>query len=170
MLHTIPKLLGVDLETTGSSFSDRIVEIAIILFANGKEELRWSTRINPGIPIPPETTAIHGIRDEDVQGKPEFGEVADKVFDMLEGAVLFGYNVIFDFNVLSAEMSRVGKKMQDRRKYIFLDPFFHMEKTRPKNTRPRLQILLWLRTQRRPCRNGRHRRNLPGTRSTTKKI
>ena len=55
-----------DLETTGLNIThDRIVEVSVLrINVNGEEEQRtW--RINPGIPIPPETTAIHGISDAD---------------------------------------------------------------------------------------------------------
>ena len=61
-------LVFFDLETTGIDIAnDRIVEISLVkLYADGKEEIN-TFRINPGIPIPPEVTAIHGIKDEDVK-------------------------------------------------------------------------------------------------------
>ena len=61
-------LVFFDLETTGINISqDRIVEISFLkVFPNGDEEVK-SKRVNPGIPIPPESTAIHGITDEDVK-------------------------------------------------------------------------------------------------------
>lgn len=60
-----------DLETTGINVaSDRIVEISILkVFPNGnKESFTW--RVNPEIPIPDVTTAIHGISDEMVVNEP----------------------------------------------------------------------------------------------------
>jgi DNA polymerase-3 subunit epsilon len=57
----------IDLETTGINVTtDRIVELSVLKISpNGKEE--WMTaRINPEMPIPPKTTAIHGITDADV--------------------------------------------------------------------------------------------------------
>ena len=46
-----------DLETTGTNVSkDRIVEIAIVkAFTDGTKEVK-SWKVNPGVPIPPETT------------------------------------------------------------------------------------------------------------------
>ncbi|MDR0799608.1 MAG: 3'-5' exonuclease, partial [Dysgonamonadaceae bacterium] len=61
-------LVFFDLETTGINIvSDRIVEISYLKISpNGDEESK-TRRINPEIPIPPESTAIHGISDEDVK-------------------------------------------------------------------------------------------------------
>ena len=68
-----------------------------------------STRVNPGIPIPAKTTAIHGIRDEDVTNSPTFKEVARNLAAFLEGCDLAGYNAIkFDIPVLAEEFLRVN--------------------------------------------------------------
>ena len=100
----------IDLETTGINVStDRIVELAILKISpNGKEE--WlTTRINPEMPIPPKTTAIHGIKDEDIVNSPTFREVAKKLVTFLEGCDLAGYNAIkFDIPVLAEEFLRVN--------------------------------------------------------------
>ena len=71
----------------------------------GKEE--WmSTRVNPEMPIPPKTTAIHGITDEDVADAPTFREIAKKLLIFLEGCDLAGYNAIkFDLPVLGGGIS-----------------------------------------------------------------
>ena len=69
----------IDLETTGINVStDRIVELSVLKISpNGKEE--WmSTRVNPEMAIPPKTTAIHGIKDEDVAKSPTFKEIGKK--------------------------------------------------------------------------------------------
>ena len=65
-----------DLETTGLNVSkDRIVEIAIVKVSpNGNEETK-TFRVNPGVPIPAESSAIHGIFDEDVKDEPTFKEI-----------------------------------------------------------------------------------------------
>src|SRR5271154_7163107 len=84
-----------DLETTGTNISqDRIIEIAVIkLMANG-EVLRKSNVLNPTIPIPKESTAIHGISEEDVKGKPAFKDVAKEYARFLEGSDLSGFNIL----------------------------------------------------------------------------
>src|SRR5579885_1057832 len=83
----------IDLETTGTSIgSDRIVEISILkLLPDGAEE-SYTFRINPGMPIPAEVSAIHGIYDKDVQDCPTFKELAPKLFQILDPCDLGGYN------------------------------------------------------------------------------
>ncbi|MFO7744503.1 MAG: 3'-5' exonuclease [Psychroflexus sp.] len=99
-----------DLETTGTNISkDRIVEISIlkVFENNNKESYTW--KVNPGIPIPKETTAIHGISDEDVAHEPKFDELAPKINAMIKGCDLAGYNSNrFDIPLLAEEMLRVG--------------------------------------------------------------
>jgi DNA polymerase III subunit epsilon len=65
-----------DLETTGTRIGrDRIVQIGIVrLHANGERE-RYQTLVNPGIPIPEEATAVHGITDADVADAPSLEDV-----------------------------------------------------------------------------------------------
>ena len=73
-------LVFFDLETTGTNIiSDRIVEICYLkVFPNGNETAK-TMRINPEMHIPEESTAIHGIHDEDVAGCPTFKEVAKEL-------------------------------------------------------------------------------------------
>src|SRR5690606_19323999 len=97
-----------DLETTGINITnDRIVEISILkVCPDGKEE-RKTWIVNPTIPIPKEITAIHGISDEDVIGKPTFKEIAKDVYNMIKDSDLGGYNSDrFDIPVLAEEMLR----------------------------------------------------------------
>ena len=97
-----------DLETTGINVAtDRIVEISILkVFPNGnKESHTW--RVNPGIPIPPVTTAIHGITDEMVANEPSFKELAPKVHALIKDADLGGFNSNrFDIPLLAEELLR----------------------------------------------------------------
>ena len=86
-------LVFFDLETTGINIvKDRIVEISFVkVYPNGKEESK-TRRINPEMPIPPESTAIHGITDEDVKDCPTFKEIAKSLAAQIEGCDLAGYN------------------------------------------------------------------------------
>lgn len=97
-----------DLETTGINITkDRIVEIAVLkVHPNGKEESKtWL--VNPGIPIPKEVTAIHGISDADVADKPMFKEVAKEIYNMIKDSDLGGFNSDrFDIPLLAEEMLR----------------------------------------------------------------
>jgi DNA polymerase-3 subunit epsilon len=97
-----------DLETTGINInSDRIVELSILkIIPNGERELK-TMRINPTIPIPIESSLIHGIYDEDVKDKPTFKSAAHSLGQFLEGCDLAGFNIIrFDVPVLVEEFLR----------------------------------------------------------------
>lgn len=101
------RLVFFDCETTGvDPYQDRIVELAI--HVSGMHPV--TTRINPGRPIPPEASAVHGITDEDVSDAPRFEEIAADVQRTIEGCVLVGYNCIrFDTILLDAELRRAGQ-------------------------------------------------------------
>jgi DNA polymerase-3 subunit epsilon len=103
-------LVVFDTETTGTnSRSDRIIEIACLkIHPDGRRE-DWVRRFQPGIPIPPPSTAIHGITDADVADAPRFREVAAELAAFLDGCDLAGYNIAgFDLPVLRAEFLRAG--------------------------------------------------------------
>ena len=126
-------LAFIDLETTGLNVSsDRIVELSVLKVSpNGKEE--WmSTRINPEMPIPPKTTAIHGIKDEDVAKSPLFREIAKNLMAFLEGCDLAGYNAIkFDIPVLAEEFLRANFDFNFRkRRYIDVQVIFYKKEQR----------------------------------------
>lgn len=118
-----------DLETTGMNISnDRIVEISILkVMPNGTEEKK-TMLINPEMPIPLESSAIHGIYDPDVKDAPVFKNVAKNLAKFLEGCDLAGYNIIkFDVPMLVEEFLRTGvdfdiskRKLVDAQKIFFL--------------------------------------------------
>ena len=99
-----------DLETTGTNInSDRIVEICYLkVYPNGNEESK-TLRINPEMPIPAESSAVHGIFDADVADCPTFKEVAKSIANDIEGCDLAGFNSNrFDIPVLAEEFLRAG--------------------------------------------------------------
>lgn len=100
-----------DIEATGiNPRADRIIELSIVKLRPPKGEHELHTFIvNPGIPIPPESTAIHGIKDEDVAGKPLFRDLAADIYRVLDGCDLAGYNIIrFDIPMLIEEFLRAS--------------------------------------------------------------
>ena len=86
-------LVFFDLETTGTNITtDRIIELAYVkVFPNGKTEEK-DIYINPGMPIPPASTAVHHITDEMVADKPLFKDVARNIAKVFEGADIAGFN------------------------------------------------------------------------------
>jgi DNA polymerase-3 subunit epsilon len=99
-----------DLETTGVKIGrDRIVQIGIVRLRPDGTRESYQTLVNPGMPIPPEATAVHGIRDTDVALAPSLDAVAREVLDELAGCDLSGFNVLrFDIPFLTEELHRVG--------------------------------------------------------------
>jgi DNA polymerase-3 subunit epsilon len=117
-----------DLETTGVQIStDRIVEISILkVFPNGnKESKTWL--VNPTIPIPAATTAIHGITDKKTENKPTFKELAAEISELIHNCDLAGYNSNkFDIPLLAEEFLRVGIDFDmENRKAVDVQNIFH---------------------------------------------
>lgn len=103
-----------DTETTGTNpRSDRIVEIACLkVHPDGRREC-WVRRLNPRMPIPAGSTAIHGICDADVAGLAGFAEIASELARFLDGCDLAGYNIAgFDLPVLRVEFLRAGVEFE----------------------------------------------------------
>ena len=106
-------LTFLDLEATGIDVSgDRIVEMTVVrVEPSGRVEL-LDTLIDPGCPIPGESTRIHGIDDAAVHGAPTFAEVAPALLRLLRDAALGGYNHgWYDLPLLQAELRRAGHEV-----------------------------------------------------------
>ena len=86
-------IIFFDLETTGVDTSrDRIVEISMIKVMPDGEEITRTRRLNPGMPIPAEATAVHGITDDDVRDCPSFAQVAKSLAEFVRGCDFGGFN------------------------------------------------------------------------------
>jgi len=112
-LHLTRPLVVFDLETTGIDVEkDRIVQIGLIRVEPDGERTAWESLVNPEQPIPPESTAIHGISDDDVRDAPTFSQLRGEVERRLEGADLAGYNSVrFDQPLLEQELARAGSQL-----------------------------------------------------------
>ncbi len=123
-----------DLETTGVQVAkDRIVEISILKVNPDASRESKTWLVNPGMPIPPETSAIHGITDEKVKDAPTFKEIASKVMDMIAGTDLGGFNSNrFDVPLLAEELLRAGFDF-DLSKFKLVDAQTIFHKMEPRN-------------------------------------
>ena len=99
----------VDIETTGN-FSDRggITEIAIVVTDGEKVIDSYESLVNPNAHIPPFIENLTGISNQMVQSAPQFGEVAEKVAEILEGKIFVAHNVNFDYKYVKFELELAG--------------------------------------------------------------
>ena len=99
-----------DLETTGIKIGkDRIVQVGVVRLDPDGVRTSYQSLVNPGIPIPAEATAIHGITDLDVAMAPTLDAIATELLDQLAGCDLAGFNCLrFDVPFLAEEFFRVG--------------------------------------------------------------
>lgn len=122
-LDGLYRLLGTasfvafDFETTGlDAARERVVEIGAVRFRLSESTGAWlsapeavfASLVNPGKPIPPEVSAIHGIYDLDVSFAPSFADIAPDFFAFLGDSVLVAHNAPFDLGFLAAESFRAG--------------------------------------------------------------
>ena len=126
-------LVFFDLETTGlSTQDDRIVEMAILRVSPQGDVMERVRRFNPGIPIPPEASAVHGISDEDIEDEAPFPARAKSLFDLMDPCDLGGFNIRrFDLPMLMAEFKRADLDFDHRtRRMIDMQAIFHREEPR----------------------------------------
>lgn len=133
MLNLTRPLAFFDLETTGINVaSDRIVEISILkINPDGRKE-QLTRRVNPGVPIPPVASSIHGILDEHVRYEKCFADIAGELAKFLEHCDLAGYNSNkFDIPILVEEFLRAGIDFDIRnRKFVDVQNIFHQMEQR----------------------------------------
>jgi DNA polymerase-3 subunit epsilon len=132
-LHLERPIAFFDLETTGLDIAkDRIVEVAVLkVFPDGKEEV-YTQRVNPEMPIPAETSDIHGIFQADIENEPTFREIAPKLAIMLMDSDLGGFNSNhFDIPLLLEEFLRVDINFDIEGKHLVdVQKIFHKKEPR----------------------------------------
>jgi DNA polymerase-3 subunit epsilon len=104
------RLIAFDLETTGlEGDKARIIEFCFVELDESLADIaRWTEMVDPQVPIPPETSAIHGITDAMVKGKTPFSAHASRIQALVQDAVLVAHNHQFDLEILSRELVRAG--------------------------------------------------------------
>ncbi|MGL4347500.1 MAG: exonuclease domain-containing protein [Chitinophagaceae bacterium] len=121
-------LLVLDIESTGVNIAtDRIIEIALVkIFPDGKKQVKRKL-INPQVPIPAESTAIHGITNEMVKDAPTFKNIANELKQFMENTDFVGYNSnSFDIPLLLEEFYRADFEYDiEDKKRIDVQRIFH---------------------------------------------
>ena len=113
------RIVAIDTETTGlqSYNDDRIIEFgAVEIIVNEdleiKDVIQHSYLINPECSIPREASEVTGIYDKDVADKPTFTDLAQEIWNILDGSILVAHNFNFDFGFIRNEFRRLENGME----------------------------------------------------------
>ena len=103
------KLVFLDLETTGANPTvDRITEIGLVEVDSSGKATRWSSLVNPEIPIPAFIQSLTGISNDMVRNAPSFDQLAPALHERLQGALFIAHNARFDYGFLRNEFTEAG--------------------------------------------------------------
>ncbi len=106
-----------DIETTGfSPVNNRIIEIGAVKVQRGEIRERFSSFVNPDVPIPFEIEKLTGINDSMVMEAPMIQEVLPRFLEFCEGCVLVAHNASFDMSFIMENCRRQG--YSDRFTYV----------------------------------------------------
>lgn len=101
VLASIRDYVVLDTETTGLDCNnDRIVEVALICYEKGRETGRFSTLVDPQMPISLIASSINHITDADVVGAPTIEAVMPDILQRIRDKVVIGHNITFDLRFL----------------------------------------------------------------------
>ena len=134
LLDQLDRPLAIfDIEATGlNRVEDRLIDLAVLVLHPGGTRKLHEFRVNPGMPIPAESTEVHGITDTDVKDAPPFAAIIDEVEAVFVGADLAGYNLIhFDIPLLENEYRRLERVFDlEGRRILDAQKIFHKKEPR----------------------------------------
>ena len=127
-------MVFLDLEATGvDAQRDRIVQVGLLRLSPDGARSGFDSLVDPGVPIPRESAAVHGITDADVRGKPTFAQLAPRLMHELEGADLGGFGIVrFDVPMLAAEFKRANVAFDTARRRM-VDAMLIFHRMEPRN-------------------------------------
>lgn len=104
-----PGFVAIDVETTGlDPRLDALVAVAAVPFVGGVPREGLVSLVNPGRPIPPAATAIHGISHADIADAPTVAEIVPRLDARCDGRIVVGHDVAFDLAMLAAAREALG--------------------------------------------------------------
>jgi DNA polymerase III subunit epsilon len=114
------KLVVMSLDATGPNYkTDRIVQFALLCITPDDVPRVFAADVNPGFPISPAATAVHGVSDKDVARSRRFADYAAEIWEYLDDAVLVGGDIKkFALPLLIKEFERCGLKFSLRRRLV----------------------------------------------------
>jgi DNA polymerase-3 subunit epsilon len=112
LIDEVP-LAVLDTETTGlePALGDRVIEIAILRLENTQQVGELNQLVNPGRPIHPAASRVNGLYDSDVADAPSFVDLADRIAELLDGALIVAHNAEFDAAFIAAEWTLTGRPL-----------------------------------------------------------
>ncbi|MGX1929112.1 exonuclease domain-containing protein [Flagellimonas sp. 2504JD4-2] len=103
----------LDIESTGGKYNEEgIMEIAIHKFDGHKVVDKFMSLVNPEREIQPFVAKLTGINNKMLRSAPKFHEVAKRIVEITEGAIIVAHNAQFDYRILRTEYRRLGYDFQ----------------------------------------------------------
>ena len=103
----------LDIESTGGKFNEEgIMEIAIHRFDGHKVVDKFISLVNPERDIQPFVVNLTGINNKMLLTAPKFHEVAKRIVEITQNAIIVAHNAQFDYRILRTEFRRLGYDFQ----------------------------------------------------------
>lgn len=100
---------AIDVETTGlNPKSDKMIEVGAVKVRDGKITARYESLINPGRKLTERITELTGITNEMLKDAPLPEEVLPKLFEFIDGDILLGHSVMFDYSFIKRAAVNLG--------------------------------------------------------------
>ncbi len=101
------EFIALDFETTGlKPQNSRVIEIGMAKIVNGEITETFSSFVNPGMPVPPQITALTGISDDDLFSAPPFENIIPEIKNFISDCPIIAHNAPFDMAFLQSEFAR----------------------------------------------------------------
>ena len=108
-VHDLSNYIVFDLETTGLSRSDEIIEIGALKVQDGEVKDTFATLVRPRCPIQPAASMVNGITDSMVRNSPYIEEVLPEFFGFAGELLVIGHNIkTFDIPFIRRFAGREG--------------------------------------------------------------
>lgn len=115
MTKTKRKYAVVDLEATSAGTNATIIQVGIVIIENGKITDTFETDVNPHEKLDDHIIHLTGITDEQLAQAPDFGQVAYKIYSLIEDCIFVAHNVKFDANLLAEQLFFEGYELRTPR-------------------------------------------------------
>ncbi|WEV44923.1 exonuclease domain-containing protein [Streptococcaceae bacterium ESL0687] len=103
------KFAIVDLEATDAHLSqNKIIQIGLVILEDGQIKKSYSQNINPHEKLTSHISSLTGLTDEILSQAVDFSEVAEEVYDLLEGSIFVAHNVKFDYSLMKKSFRELG--------------------------------------------------------------